>query len=70
MRLAQLVHQKDSLDQHNADAFAGHYTRMRTQSTFKELPQLDTARRGDLSTMFETPSTRRLPSASACPATC
>ena len=54
MRLAQLVHQKDSLDQHNADAFAGHYTRMRTQSTFKELPQLDTARRGDLSTMFES----------------
>ncbi|MCR5326314.1 MAG: methionyl-tRNA formyltransferase [Bacteroidales bacterium] len=54
MRLSQLVHQKDSLDQHNADAFTGHYTRMRTQSTFRELNQLDTARRGDLSTMFQS----------------
>ena len=54
MRLVQLVHQKDSLDRHNADAFTGHYARMRTQSTFRELNQLDTARRGDLSTLFES----------------
>jgi methionyl-tRNA formyltransferase len=54
MRLSQLVHQKDSLDNHNAEAFTGHYTRMRTQSTFRELNQLDTARRGDLSTMFQS----------------
>ena len=54
MRLAQLVHQKDSLDRHNADAFNGHYSRMRTQSNFKQLTQLDTARRGDLSTFYES----------------
>lgn len=45
MRLDQLVEQKDSLDRHNAKAFESHYSRMRTQSPFRELTQLDTARR-------------------------
>ncbi|MBO4671095.1 MAG: methionyl-tRNA formyltransferase [Bacteroidales bacterium] len=54
MRLVQLAHQKDSLDRHNAEAFEGHYKRIRTQSSLRQLNQLDTARRGDLSTMFQS----------------
>ncbi len=45
MRLDQLVDQKDSLDNYNAEAFKKHYARMRAENTFREYEQLDTAKR-------------------------
>ncbi len=52
MRLYQLKEQSDSLSRLNSDAFDKHYYRMRTSGAFECRSQLDTARRGDLSTMY------------------
>lgn len=54
MRLDQLKEQSDSLSRKNSNAHETHYYRMRTTSAFHERQQLDTARRADLSTFFES----------------
>ena len=55
MRIDQLRHQSDSLHQHNDDAFLQHYVKIRNDAAFTMRAQLDTARRGDRSTLFESP---------------
>ena len=54
MRLDQLKHQKDSLENKNADALERHYARFRAESAFSRREQLDTARRGDLTAMYSS----------------
>ena len=54
MRMDQLKAQKDSLEKKNADAFDTHYSRMRNSSYFARRTQLDTARRGDITTFYES----------------
>ena len=53
MRLDQLVAQSDSLTRKNKNAFDSHYSRMRSTAPFTNRTQLDTARRADLSSMYE-----------------
>ena len=53
MRLDQLKTQKDSLERHNAEAWEGHYDRMRRDQAFDRRSQLDTARRGDRTEFFK-----------------
>ena len=54
MRLDQLQEQHDSLNHKNSEAFDRHYTRMVVDASFTKKAQLDTARRGDLSTLFSS----------------
>ena len=54
MRMDQLKAQKDSLEKKNAEAFDTHYSRMRNSAYFARRTQLDTARRGDLTTFYES----------------
>ncbi len=54
MRIDQLKEQIDSLEDHNATALENHYKRFRTESALTLRAQLDTARRGDRSTFFES----------------
>ena len=53
MRLDQLKHQKDSLEDKNLAAFEAHYRRFRGEVAFARREQLDTARRGDLSALYK-----------------
>ena len=52
MRFMQLREQHDSLSRKNAEALQAHYRRMFSGSPLAKKSQLDSARRGDLSTMF------------------
>jgi len=54
MRYAQLKAQSDSLSRKNNDALESHYYRIRTMGYFTNRAQLDTARRGDLSTFYSS----------------
>ena len=54
MRFGQLKVQSDSLTRKNEEAFETHYKRIRNTSYLSYGKQLDTARRGDLSTFYES----------------
>ncbi len=54
MRYGQLKAQSDSLTRKNDEAFENHYYRMRTSAYLTYRSQLDTARRGDLSTLYSS----------------
>ena len=54
MRLDQLMAQSDSLSKKNDAAFQSHYYRLRTMGYFTNRSQLDTAKRGDLSTFYKS----------------
>ena len=54
MRIDQLKVQIDSLEDHNANALDGHYLRFRLDNVLSMRSQLDTARRGERTTMFES----------------